>query len=183
MVGDSLDTDIRFGVEGGLGLVGVDQLGVGRAGGQQLGVGAAPDDASLVEVHDLVGQRDGRLAVGHDHERGVAVVVAVVAERREDAGLDLRVHRLAPGASTEQLRFEALTPGARYRLSGPGVAETLDWARTLLLLGIQQIDAETARSTINILLKYQSDIVKALRELEDTKSEMAKDTAPAAAGS
>ncbi len=65
----------------------------------------------------------------------------------------------------------------------PSVSETLDWARTLLLLGIQQIDAETARSTINILLKYQSDIVKALRELEDTKSEMAKDTAPAAAGS
>ena len=65
----------------------------------------------------------------------------------------------------------------------PSVSETLDWARTLMLLGVNQIDAETARSTINILLKYQSDIVKALRELEDTKSEMAKDTAPAAAGS
>ena len=61
----------------------------------------------------------------------------------------------------------------------PSVSETLDWARTLLLLGVQQIDAETARSTINILLKYQSDIVKALRELEDAKSEMAKDTAAA----
>ena len=59
----------------------------------------------------------------------------------------------------------------------PSVSETLDWARTLLLLGVQQIDAETARSTINILLKYQSDIVKALRELEDAKSDMAKDTA------
>ena len=44
---------------------------------------------------------------------------------------------------------------------------------------MQQIDAATARSTINILLKYQSDIVKALRELEDAKSEMAKDTAAA----
>ena len=61
----------------------------------------------------------------------------------------------------------------------PSVSETLDWARTLLLLGVQQIDAETARSTINILLKYQSDIVKALRELEDAKSDMAKDTAAA----
>jgi MoxR-like ATPase len=65
----------------------------------------------------------------------------------------------------------------------PSVSETLDWARTLLLLGIDQIDAETARSTIGILLKYQSDITKALRELEDAKSEMAKDTAEAAAGS
>ncbi len=57
----------------------------------------------------------------------------------------------------------------------PSVSETLDWARTLLLLGVNQIDAETARDTINILLKYQSDIAKALRELEDTKSEMHAD--------
>ncbi len=57
----------------------------------------------------------------------------------------------------------------------PSVSETLDWARTLLLLGVSQVDAETARSTINILLKYQSDITKALRELEDTKSEMHAD--------
>ncbi len=62
----------------------------------------------------------------------------------------------------------------------PSVSETLDWARTLLLLGVQQVDAATARSTINILLKYQSDITKALRELEDTKSEMAA-AAPATA--
>ena len=57
----------------------------------------------------------------------------------------------------------------------PSVSETLDWARTLLLLGVNQIDADTARDTINILLKYQSDITKALRELEDTKSEMHAD--------
>jgi len=61
----------------------------------------------------------------------------------------------------------------------PSVSETLDWARTLLLLGVQQIDADTARSTINILLKYQSDITKALRELDDAKSDMAKDTTAA----
>jgi MoxR-like ATPase len=61
----------------------------------------------------------------------------------------------------------------------PSVSETLDWARTLLLLGVQQIDAATARNTINILLKYQSDIIKAIRELDDAKSDMAKDTAAA----
>jgi MoxR-like ATPase len=48
----------------------------------------------------------------------------------------------------------------------PSVSETLDWARTLLLLGVQSVDAETATQTINILLKYQSDIAKATRELE-----------------
>ena len=47
----------------------------------------------------------------------------------------------------------------------PSVSETLDWARTLVLLGVEQVDAETAASTINILLKYQSDIAKAVKEL------------------
>jgi MoxR-like ATPase len=47
----------------------------------------------------------------------------------------------------------------------PSVSETLDWARTLLLLGVQSIDAEQAKSTLHILLKYQSDITKASKEL------------------
>jgi MoxR-like ATPase len=47
----------------------------------------------------------------------------------------------------------------------PSVSETLDWARTLLLLGIQSVDAETATETLHILLKYQSDIDKAAKDL------------------
>jgi len=47
----------------------------------------------------------------------------------------------------------------------PSVSETLDWARTLLLLGVQSIDADQAKSTLHILLKYQSDITKATKEL------------------
>jgi MoxR-like ATPase len=46
----------------------------------------------------------------------------------------------------------------------PSVSETLDWARTLLLLGVEHVDAEVAASTANILLKYQSDIAKAVKE-------------------
>ena len=46
----------------------------------------------------------------------------------------------------------------------PSVSETLDWARTLMLLGIEHVDAETAQSTVHILLKYQSDIAKAVKE-------------------
>jgi MoxR-like ATPase len=47
----------------------------------------------------------------------------------------------------------------------PSVSETLDWARTLVLLGVEHVDAETATGTLNILLKYQSDIAKAAKEL------------------
>jgi len=46
----------------------------------------------------------------------------------------------------------------------PSVSETLDWARTLVLLGVSHIDAEIASDTANILLKYRSDIEKALKE-------------------
>jgi len=47
----------------------------------------------------------------------------------------------------------------------PSVSETLDWARTLMLLGVDSIDAEQAKETLHILLKYQSDIAKATKEL------------------
>ena len=47
----------------------------------------------------------------------------------------------------------------------PSVSETLDWARTLVLLGVATVDGELARDTLNILLKYQSDIAKATKEL------------------
>jgi len=47
----------------------------------------------------------------------------------------------------------------------PSVSETLDWARTLLLLNIETIDEATAKDTLHILLKYQTDIAKATKEL------------------
>jgi MoxR-like ATPase len=47
----------------------------------------------------------------------------------------------------------------------PSVSETLDWARTLLLLGKDDIDAEVLRDTLHVLLKYQVDIEKAAKEL------------------
>lgn len=46
----------------------------------------------------------------------------------------------------------------------PSVSETIDWARTLILLGIEQVSAEDATSTANILLKYRSDIEKVIKE-------------------
>ena len=47
----------------------------------------------------------------------------------------------------------------------PSVSETLDWARTLVLLGADSIGAEQARDTLHILLKYRTDIEKATKEL------------------
>jgi MoxR-like ATPase len=63
----------------------------------------------------------------------------------------------------------------------PSVSETLDWARTLLLLGVERVDAEAAASTANILLKYQTDIAKAAKELEQAGSPGAGDGAATSA--
>jgi|tagenome__1003787_1003787.scaffolds.fasta_scaffold20675751_2 MoxR-like ATPase len=51
----------------------------------------------------------------------------------------------------------------------PSVSETLDWARTLMLLGVESVTEADAADTINVLLKYQSDIAKAVKELSDDK--------------
>ena len=51
----------------------------------------------------------------------------------------------------------------------PSVSETLDWARTLVLLDIDNVDIEQAKETLHILLKYQSDITKAAKELSNER--------------
>jgi MoxR-like ATPase len=47
----------------------------------------------------------------------------------------------------------------------PSVSETLDWARTLVVLGREEIGEADATATLHILLKYQSDIERATKEL------------------
>ena len=47
----------------------------------------------------------------------------------------------------------------------PSVSETIDWARTLLLLNLDSIDEKVAKDTLHVLLKYQTDIAKATKEL------------------
>ncbi|HEX9763194.1 MAG TPA: MoxR family ATPase, partial [Acidimicrobiia bacterium] len=47
----------------------------------------------------------------------------------------------------------------------PSVSETIDWARTLLALSIEEVDEAVLGDTLHVLLKYQTDIEKAAKEL------------------
>ena len=47
----------------------------------------------------------------------------------------------------------------------PSVSETLDWARTLVVLGRAELDDALVNETLHLLLKYQSDLEKAMRAL------------------
>jgi MoxR-like ATPase len=48
----------------------------------------------------------------------------------------------------------------------PSVSETLDWARALTMLNARELDPATLSTTLNVLLKYESDIQRARRAVQ-----------------
>jgi MoxR-like ATPase len=73
-----------------------------------------------------------------------------------------------PGISSalaEQIAQVVRSLRALNLKKAPSVSETLDWARTLVVLGRDEIGDEDAAATLHILLKYQSDIERATKEL------------------
>jgi MoxR-like ATPase len=80
------------------------------------------------------------------------------------------VRARAPEAA-DQLAHEvaALVHGLReldlYKV--PGVAETLDWARSLAVLGATRIDASLVDATLGAALKYQEDLERARQAVPD----------------
>jgi MoxR-like ATPase len=47
----------------------------------------------------------------------------------------------------------------------PSIAETIDWARTLLALGLDNLDEEAVSQTLGVVLKHVSDQARAVKEL------------------
>ena len=52
----------------------------------------------------------------------------------------------------------------------PSIAETLDWARTLIELGIEDLDDASISKTLSVLLKYRTDLERAHTHLKLTPS-------------
>jgi hypothetical protein len=40
----------------------------------------------------------------------------------------------------------------------PSIAESIDWARALLLLGVEDIDADTFTETMSVIVKHRTDM-------------------------
>jgi len=53
----------------------------------------------------------------------------------------------------------------------PSVSESIDWARTLLALGIDEVEAGAVEGTLHVLLKYQDDIDKVSRDLSSAPAD------------
>jgi MoxR-like ATPase len=69
----------------------------------------------------------------------------------------------------EELAEELVRTAATLRTlelkKSPSVAETIDWARTLLALGIEELDEAATRATLGVILKHASDHGRAIKEL------------------
>lgn len=56
----------------------------------------------------------------------------------------------------------------------PAVSETIDWARALLLLNVENLDHDWIKNTLNLLLKFQDDIEAVEPEIHNLLKEVTK---------
>ncbi len=79
--------------------------------------------------------------------------------RREAEILARRLPEAPPALARQVVVFvQELRRLELYKL--PGVAETLEWARALMVLGAREVDVPLVQHTLGLLLKYQDDIAR-----------------------
>jgi MoxR-like ATPase len=96
----------------------------------------------------------------------------------------LHLHIDYPDAARERAIIEARLPDAPAALAAevvrvvqavreldlkkrPSVSETLDWVRALTLLNAPSLDAQLVQDTLNLILKYEGDIDRAVEKLPE----------------
>jgi len=75
-----------------------------------------------------------------------------------------RVPELPGHIAEELVRIIGVLRGMQLKKL-PSVAETIDWGRTVLALGLDTIDDATIAATMGVVLKHQSDQQRAIGEL------------------
>jgi MoxR-like ATPase len=110
------------------------------------------------------------------HERPVVVLTSNRARDLSEALRRRCLHLFIdfPGIEQERRIIELKVPDLDARLAAdaarivnairklelkksPSIAETLDWARALLRLGVKELDAPALRATLGLLLKHEED--------------------------
>ena len=96
------------------------------------------------EVHDALKRRCLYLWLDHpDLQREIAILHSRLP------GLPERLAAQVAGAVRKLRQADLLKP--------PGVAETIDWARALQLVGARHLDIDSAAATLGAVLKYRED--------------------------
>ena len=86
-----------------------------------------------------------------DAERERAIVMSRVPEIAED--LTIALVRAIRAMRVQDLR------------KPPSVAETIDWARTMQALGVQELTDAVVEQTLGVVLKHQTDRAKVREQL------------------
>ena len=86
-----------------------------------------------------------------------------------DAALEQRIIRARVPEADARLRTQlvAFVQGLRAieLKKKPAISETIDWARTLVLLHARELEPGLVRDTLSVLLKFQDDIDNVAGEL------------------
>jgi len=112
-------------------------------------------------------------------DRPVVVLTSNRARELSDALRRRCLHLFIdfPGIDQERRIIELKVPGLDHQLATaaarmvnamrkldlrkpPSIAETLDWTRALVRLGIKELDTSAIRSTLGVLLKHEDDRVR-----------------------
>jgi MoxR-like ATPase len=104
------------------------------------------------EVHDALKRRCLYLWLEHPD---LARETAILRTRLPDV----------PAALAEQVARAVARLRELELLKPPGVAETLDWAQALTLIGARSLDLASATATLGAVLKYREDADRARDEL------------------
>ncbi|HWN33209.1 MAG TPA: MoxR family ATPase [Pseudonocardia sp.] len=105
------------------------------------------------EVHDALKRRCLYLWLDHpDLTREIAIL------RSRLPGLPERLAAQVAAAVRKMRQLELLKP--------PGVAESLDWAQALQLLGARELDLDVAAASLGAVLKYREDADRVRAQLD-----------------
>ncbi|MBV1876004.1 MAG: MoxR family ATPase [Pseudomonadales bacterium] len=96
-----------------------------------------------------------------------------------DAALERRIVQARVPEISEKLRNQMVAFIQELRdmdlKKVPAISETIDWARTLILLHTESLDADLVRQTLNVILKFQEDIETAEAELQNVTNKAIKE--------
>jgi len=87
-----------------------------------------------------------------------------------EPALETRIVRLKVPGTDERLAESLVRVIGALRAmelrKAPSVAETIDWARTLLALGADTLTEDVVRTSLGVILKHQDDVLRAGKQLE-----------------
>jgi MoxR-like ATPase len=120
---------------------------------------------SMRDLGDALKRRCLHLHIGLPDAR---LEARIIASRVPDAAEDLRRQLVAFVQQLRMLDLKKL----------PSVSETIDWARVLVLLHAPQLDHVMVRETLNVLLKFESDIEAVTPQIADLLLKAKREAVP-----